>query len=58
MKLNDELTGKQQVQYEATDLHQVMYTVASWYEDMSDEKQIELRVTTDETLVYSLIRTN
>ncbi|NAX22552.1 sensor histidine kinase [Vibrio sp. V39_P1S14PM300] len=51
MKLNDELTGKQQAQYEATDLHQVMHTVASWYEDVADEKQIELRVTADEALV-------
>ncbi|MGF1733892.1 sensor histidine kinase [Photobacterium satsumensis] len=42
MKLNDELTGKRQQQNIPTDVEQVIQTVISWYEDVADEKQVEL----------------
>lgn len=44
MKLNDELTGKRQQQSISTDVRQVIETVASWYEDVADEKGIALTI--------------
>lgn len=42
MKLNDELTGKREQQSVSTDVCQVIETVASWYEDVADDKNIAL----------------
>ncbi|MFW7526452.1 sensor histidine kinase [Vibrio ostreicida] len=42
MKLNDEQTGKREQKWVSTDLGHVINTVISWYEDVADEKSIEL----------------
>ncbi|MFV8462581.1 sensor histidine kinase [Vibrio campbellii] len=42
MKLNDELTGKRTPQKVSTQLSDVIGNVVSWYEDVAEDKQIEL----------------
>ncbi|MFI3276181.1 sensor histidine kinase [Vibrio sp.] len=44
MKLNDELTGKRIRQKVSTQLSGVIGNVVSWYEDVAEDKQIELVV--------------
>ncbi|KAB0303553.1 HAMP domain-containing histidine kinase [Vibrio fortis] len=44
MKLNDELTGKRIPQKIETNVSEVVRNVASWYEDVAEDKQIELVV--------------
>ena len=44
MKLNDELTGKRIPQKTETNVSEVIRNVASWYEDVAEDKQIELIV--------------
>lgn len=44
MKLNDELTGKRIPQKVPTQISDVIANVVSWYEDVADDKQIELVV--------------
>lgn len=44
MKLNDELTGKRTPQKVSTQVSDVVGNVVSWYEDVAEEKQIELAV--------------
>ena len=44
MKLNDELTGKRIPQKIETNVSEVVRNVASWYEDVAEDKQIELIV--------------
>lgn len=51
MKLNDELTGKRQQQTLSTDVVEVINTVASWYEDVADEKSIKLNMAMESSLV-------
>jgi signal transduction histidine kinase len=47
MKLNDELIGKRQEKTVPTNVGQVMKTVMNWYEDVADEKAIDLSVQAD-----------
>ncbi|MCG9694010.1 HAMP domain-containing histidine kinase [Vibrio sp. Isolate22] len=42
MKLNDELTGKRTPQKVSTQVSDVVGNVVSWYEDVAEDKQIEL----------------
>jgi len=42
MKLNDELTGKKQLQSSSADITQVLNRVCHWYEEIADEKGIQL----------------
>ncbi|WP_299733000.1 HAMP domain-containing sensor histidine kinase [uncultured Endozoicomonas sp.] len=51
MKLNDELTGKRQGMYKPTDVGNVVRTVVSWYEDVADDKQIQLKVDVPEPVI-------
>ncbi|MBY7731302.1 HAMP domain-containing histidine kinase [Vibrio splendidus] len=44
MKLNDELTGKRVPQKVPTQVSDVIANVVSWYEDVAEDKQIELVV--------------
>lgn len=44
MKLNDELTGKRLPQKVPTQVSDVIANVVSWYEDVAEDKQIELVV--------------
>ncbi|NOH32906.1 sensor histidine kinase [Vibrio chagasii] len=44
MKLNDELTGKRTPQRVSTQLSDVIGNVVSWYEDVAEDKKIELVV--------------
>ncbi|WP_394141320.1 sensor histidine kinase [Vibrio chagasii] len=44
MKLNDEQTGKRTPQKVSTQLSDVVGNVVSWYEDVAEDKQIELVV--------------
>ncbi|MCG9543859.1 HAMP domain-containing histidine kinase [Vibrio sp. Isolate33] len=44
MKLNDELTGKRTPQKVPTQVSDVISNVVSWYEDVAEDKQIELVV--------------
>ncbi|WP_434567071.1 HAMP domain-containing sensor histidine kinase [Vibrio chagasii] len=44
MKLNDELTGKRRPQEVSTQVSDVVGNVVSWYEDVAEDKQIELVV--------------
>tara|TARA_Y100000588_G_C14269598_1_gene931691 strand:+ start:1919 stop:3322 length:1404 start_codon:yes stop_codon:yes gene_type:complete len=44
MKLNDELTGKRTPQKVSTQVSDVISNVVSWYEDVAEDKQIELVV--------------
>nr|WP_241430383.1 HAMP domain-containing sensor histidine kinase [Vibrio sp. 624788] len=44
MKLNDELTGKRTPQKVPTQVSDVITNVVSWYEDVAEDKQIELLV--------------
>lgn len=51
MKLNDELTGKRTPQKVSTQLSDVIANVVSWYEDVAEDKQIELVVEGNRDLV-------
>ncbi|CAH7262706.1 Histidine kinase [Vibrio chagasii] len=51
MKLNDELTGKRIRQKVSTRLSDVIGNVVSWYEDVAEDKQIELVVEGERDLV-------
>lgn len=51
MKLNDELTGKRTPQKVPTQVSDVIANVANWYEDVSEDKQIELVVEIADGLV-------
>ncbi|NUW70748.1 sensor histidine kinase [Vibrio coralliilyticus] len=51
MKLNDEVTGKRQQQSTSTNVSEVLKTVVSWYEDVADDKQIQLQVMADDNLI-------
>ncbi|MEZ9129193.1 sensor histidine kinase [Vibrio splendidus] len=44
MKLNDELTGKRIPQKVPTQVSDVIANVVSWYEDVAEDKQVELEV--------------
>lgn len=50
MKLNDELTGKRLPQKTETNVSEVIRNVASWYEDVAEDKQIELIVDVESEL--------
>ncbi|MFN3015752.1 sensor histidine kinase [Vibrio coralliilyticus] len=51
MKLNDEVTGKRQQQSTSTNVSKVLKTVVSWYEDVADDKQIQLQAMADDNLI-------
>ncbi|WP_286298096.1 sensor histidine kinase [Vibrio apostichopi] len=51
MKLNDELTGKRIPQKVSTPVSDVIGNVVSWYEDVAEDKQIELVVESADGLV-------
>ncbi|OED71561.1 two-component sensor histidine kinase [Vibrio splendidus ZS-139] len=51
MKLNDELTGKRTPQKVPTQVSDVIGNVVSWYEDVAEDKQIELVVESADGLV-------
>ncbi|MDN3696683.1 HAMP domain-containing sensor histidine kinase [Vibrio cortegadensis] len=51
MKLNDELTGKRTPQKVPTQVSDVIANVANWYEDVAEDKQIELVVESADGLV-------
>ncbi|WP_215407746.1 HAMP domain-containing sensor histidine kinase [Vibrio gigantis] len=51
MKLNDELTGKRLPQKVETQVSDVIRNVVSWYEDVAEDKQIELVVEGEGDLV-------
>ncbi|MDH5923001.1 HAMP domain-containing histidine kinase [Vibrio splendidus] len=51
MKLNDELTGKRIPQKVPTQVSDVIANVVSWYEDVAEDKQVELEVESADTLV-------
>lgn len=51
MKLNDEVTGKRQQQSTSTNVSEVLKTVVSWYEDVADDKQIQLQAIADDNLI-------
>ncbi|WP_454441757.1 sensor histidine kinase [Vibrio bathopelagicus] len=51
MKLNDELTGKRLPQKVPTQVSDVVANVVSWYEDVAEDKQIELVVESADGLV-------
>ncbi|CAH7162039.1 Histidine kinase [Vibrio chagasii] len=54
MKLNDELTGKRTPQKVSTQVADVVGNVVSWYEDVAEDKQIELMLEGDlEAVVQS-----
>lgn len=50
MKLNDELTGKRVPNKTTTHVSDVIVNVASWYEDVAEDKQIELVVDVSDDL--------
>lgn len=51
MKLNDELTGKRIPQKVPTQVSDVIANVVSWYEDVAEDKQVELEVESADALV-------
>ncbi|PHX04231.1 sensor histidine kinase [Vibrio splendidus] len=51
MKLNDELTGKRIPQKVPTQISDVIANVVSWYEDVAEDKQVELEVESADALV-------
>ncbi|MBN3492876.1 sensor histidine kinase [Vibrio neptunius] len=51
MKLNDEVTGKREQQSTSTHVSEVLKTVVSWYEDVADDKQIQLQARADDNLI-------
>ncbi|PMO68088.1 sensor histidine kinase [Vibrio splendidus] len=51
MKLNDELTGKRIPQKVSTQVSDVISNVVSWYEDVAEDKRIELVVESADGLV-------
>ncbi|MFS1430965.1 sensor histidine kinase, partial [Vibrio splendidus] len=51
MKLNDELTGKRIPQKVPTQVSDVIANVVSWYEDVAEDKQVELEVESAGALV-------
>ncbi|MEZ8864147.1 sensor histidine kinase [Vibrio splendidus] len=51
MKLNDELTGKRIPQKVPTQVSDVIANVVSWYEDVAEDKQVELEVESADGLV-------
>ncbi|NOI68009.1 HAMP domain-containing sensor histidine kinase [Vibrio sp. 99-8-1] len=51
MKLNDELTGKRSPKKTATHVSEVVANVASWYEDVAEDKQIQLDVNVTDGLI-------
>ncbi|PMM34668.1 two-component sensor histidine kinase [Vibrio splendidus] len=51
MKLNDELTGKRIPQKVPTQVSDVIANVVSWYEDVAEDKQVELEVESVDALV-------
>ncbi|CAK3641979.1 histidine kinase [Vibrio crassostreae] len=51
MKLNDELTGKRTPQKVPTEVSDVIGNVVSWYEDVAEDKQIELVIESADGLV-------
>ncbi|MFT5707847.1 MAG: signal transduction histidine kinase, partial [Oceanospirillaceae bacterium] len=54
MKLNDELTNKQQIQNTQTDITDVFKRVAHWYEDIAEEKKISIECVTTSNTVFNL----
>ncbi|EOX1484437.1 sensor histidine kinase [Vibrio cholerae] len=51
MKLNDEILGKQLPNYLPTNLSEVVHNVASWYEDVAEEKEIKLETQVSDGLI-------
>lgn len=53
MKLNDELSGKREVQFSPTNIDQVLRRIVSWYEDIAEDKGIRLHCISQSNHVFN-----
>lgn len=51
MKINDEVIGKRELNFEPVNLGQLLCTVSSWYEEIAEEKNISLKVVENESVI-------
>ncbi|NRA18556.1 MAG: HAMP domain-containing histidine kinase [Oceanospirillaceae bacterium] len=51
MKINDEQIGKRELTLETVNIAELLNTVAGWYEEIAEDKQIILKVLTDGDIV-------
>jgi len=54
MKLNDELSGKREAQFNPTDINEVLSRVVHWYEDIAEAKGITLHCINQPHQIFSI----